>query len=93
MIPYYTAYKEVETGVDADGVSNAFMYLYATGEFYIGDMTTSGQFVYSYPTDRNDWLNQAVCQATGYRAAGHSIRWVDGLPFIDAFAPDKVTKD
>ena len=42
--------------------------------------------------DGTDWLQGTVCQATGYTAPRSRIVYVDGKPFIDVFAPERVDK-
>jgi hypothetical protein len=49
------------------------------------------RFIYSFPRfgDRADWDGRRICTATGMMAAGRDIVYVDGAPYIKAFAPKR----
>ena len=89
---YYTQQLPTEITIYPTGFSQQVSYLLATGEFLMGSKNVTGDLTYSFPTSSADWAARQRCNATGYLAAGHSVVFVDGLPFIETWAPDHVVK-
>lgn len=74
-------------------LDNRLFTLIATEEIYMGQTKYSDSFVWSFPQSASDRQEGRFCLQTGYWAAGHSIKNVDGVDFIDEFAPEKVKRD